>query len=134
VWDVYYAAVGEIAIAQVSLRYINRFDIPLHRDVAEFLRVYPPNPGDLPQEMTKSALRVDLQLPETPGGLLVLQQYLDQPLEEGKANVILDLDHHLVIPESASQNDIRMMIDSLREVKNKTFISCLSPQTQEMIS
>jgi uncharacterized protein (TIGR04255 family) len=133
-WAVYRKILGNAPIDACAVRYINRFTVPVGREISDFLRTYPEVAKELPQQMPSYLMRVELLLSDIPGGLLVLQQHM-APSDPPSSEMTVTLDNEFRLPAAAGTDEgIWDLIESVRELKNKVFVNCLTAEMQERIS
>jgi uncharacterized protein (TIGR04255 family) len=133
-WNHYRAIMKPTGILGCSVRYINRLEVPLGRELSDFLSTYPQIAKGVPQSMTGFLMRADLLLEEFPGGTLVMQEHMIPSEKPGMTGIMLDNDFRVPVGESASDDAVWNLIESLRVVKNRVFVNCLTPEMQRQIA
>jgi uncharacterized protein (TIGR04255 family) len=126
--------VGPFKIRGCSVRYINRLEVPGGEEISQSLLTYPEIGKGLPQLMTGFLMRVELMLDGFPdGSLVVVQQHMVPSEHPGKIGIMLDNDFRVPVAENTTEEGVWKLIESLRGVKNKVFVNCLTPAMQERI-
>jgi uncharacterized protein (TIGR04255 family) len=136
VWNLYREAIGESAVTQFSVRFINKLHLPNSVEISLYLKTFPEISKDLPQSLQNSFMRVELILSgQFTGGVLVVQEFLTNSDKEGHVGMILD--NELRFPLGGpplSDTWIWKRIDSLRELKNQVFRGSITQKLEEMIA
>ena len=134
-WEVYAEVTGHPRVAFYTLRYINRFSIPLDEPIHKYFNVYPEVKGDLPQKANTFVMRLELPIPEAAAGsLLILQQNLAPSLEPGHVYVVLDNEFRFPAGSDVSDEELWASIEAARDIKNKTFLNCITSTLRDIIS
>jgi uncharacterized protein (TIGR04255 family) len=115
------------------VRYINRLEIPAGQELSKFFQTYPEVAKGLPQTLSGYLMRLEMPLNDSPGGALVLQENLVPSDKQGMVGVLLDIEFRYPVKQGTSDEDLWSLIESVREVKNRTFVDCLTSRMQEMI-
>lgn len=128
IWHIYRAATGPLSIVRFGLRYINRLLIPRHREISDYLRLYPHIPDNRdgsPRALNSSFLRIDSILTEPTGQLIVQQATL--PTEQ-EGLVTLSLDFDLQFSQIGSDEGyVWNTLEKARDIKNQLFVDSLTP-------
>jgi uncharacterized protein (TIGR04255 family) len=132
-WQTYREVAKPEAITKVSLKYVNRFDLPLPvKDFAVYFRTYPEVSSALPQSV--SGFFTQLQIPyEDLGAMLVLTQTIVPPPQSGFASVVLDIDLSVPNNPSSDDDDVWELLARLRDRKNEVFEGCITDAARELI-
>jgi uncharacterized protein (TIGR04255 family) len=129
IWDVYLAAIGEVSIAQYSVRYINKIFIPLGEPTQNYVSLHISVPPGLPQAIFNPYLRLTFML-ANPAGILTHQQGLLPSEKEGFALTLLD--NEFSFPASDLTNEgLWPAIDSVRDIKDYYFFNMLTDKMKE---
>jgi uncharacterized protein (TIGR04255 family) len=132
-WDVYRTVSKPEAITGISLRYLNRLDIPLPMgDFKDYFRTVPEVAPGLPQSL--AGFFMQLQIPcADPPAMLVLTQTMVPPPTMGLVSVALDI--NLTIDNDFSNDEDRLwsVLGSFRDRKNEVFESCLTEKARELV-
>jgi uncharacterized protein (TIGR04255 family) len=132
-WNLYRSATGVHPVRRYDVRYINRLDIPAGQQLSEFFNTYPEVAKGLPQMLNGYLMRLEIPLDDFPGGVLVLQEYLVPSDKQGMVGVMLDNGFRFPVKEGISDEELWSLIESVREIKNRTFLDCLTSRMQEAI-
>jgi uncharacterized protein (TIGR04255 family) len=123
-----------IVIPQFSVRYINKLHMPPGSEVSSYLRTYPEISSELPQVMTNSFMRVELDLGNNlPGATLIHQQFYTQSDQPGQVAMILDNEIRVPYQAPLSDPDLWTTIHKTRVLKNRYFRGCITPLMEEII-
>jgi len=121
-------------IPQFSVRYINKLHMPPGTEVSSYLRTYPQISAELPQVMTNSFMRVELDMgSEWPGAALILQQFYTQSDQPGQVAMILDNEIRVPCAAPISDSALWKAIHKTRDLKNRYFLGCITPLMEETI-
>ena len=131
-WEEYKKVTSPLAVTRISLRYINRIEIPLPmNDFNDYILTFPQIAQGLPQGMSNFFVR--LEVPYTDLGILsVITETMDVITEPSKLPLIFDID---VIRETLFQpvsEDIWKSFEKLRDVKNEIFFNSLTSKAKEL--
>ncbi len=133
-WSIYQSLTHPQAIARLTLRYINRLDIPLPvGDIKEYLKTFPEVSPDLTQGL--SGYFMQLQIPqEDLAAMLILNQALVPPPTPNFVSILLDLDLFLEQDIPNDELGIWHIIEQMHQQKNKAFEACITEKTRELIN
>lgn len=135
-WDVYKSGANPSRIHRVSVRFINRVDIPAAEgelvDLDDYFNTAPRIAVELPQSMTNYFMRLQIPLHE-PGVLAIVTETGVQPPSEGLLSTVLDIDV-IVEADSFDESAAWETIDGLRRHKNGIFESCITDKVRALIS
>lgn len=140
-WNHYKTFVGEksgkgIEISRLAVRTINKINLPLPiSDFDDYLTIVPKIPSSLPQSF--NGLFSQIQVPVSNDGsmIAIINQTFDvRQLTQAILPYILDIDviHQQVIPKSISEVDVESVFNSIHEIKNSTFESCITDKAREL--
>jgi uncharacterized protein (TIGR04255 family) len=131
-WNIYRSLTHIDVIARLSVRYINRIDIPLPvGDLKEYLRTFPEVSSDLPQGL--SGYFLQLQIPQADlAATLVLNQALVPPPTSDLVSILLDLDLFRELDIPNKEAEIWDILEQMHEIKNKAFEACITELTREL--
>jgi uncharacterized protein (TIGR04255 family) len=116
-----------------SVRYINRLEIPAGQELSEFFQTYPEVSKGLPQILSGYLMRLEIPLGGISEGKLVLHEHLVQSDTKDMVSVMLDNEFQFPVGDGTEDADLWTRIESVRELKNRTFVDCLTSRMQEMI-
>lgn len=133
-WSIYQSLTRLEAIARLTVRYINRLDIPLPMgDFKDYLRTFPEVSSDLPQGL--SGYFMQLQIPqESPATVLIINQALVSPPTPKFVSILLDLDLFLEKDIPNDEIGIWNILEKMHEQKNKAFEACITDRTRELFN
>lgn len=131
-WGRYLEVVGPLKIARISLRYVNRIDLPLPmKDLRDFILTSPDVPPNLPQTLAGFFLQLKIPFNEKEA-VAILNQTVEPPAED-KLPYIFDTDViHNCDLASDKTDDFLKVVKNLRDVKNNIFHESLTEKTKEL--
>jgi len=132
-WNLYRSLTGVHPIKLYSVRYINRLEIPAGQELSEFFQTYPEVSKGLPQILSGYLMRLEIPLGGISEGKLVLHEHLVQSDTKDTVSVMLDNEFQFPVGDGTGDADLWERIESVRELKNRTFVDCLTSRMQEMI-
>lgn len=128
-WQLYTKVTTPELITRVSLRYINRLEIPLSlKNFNEYITAPPSVPGSLPQALTSFLTRIVMRIPDNKVTAIITQA-LEPVITDKTAAIILDIDVFKEYQFNADGVEAWGLIENLHEVKNKIFFESI---TEEM--
>ena len=124
-WGLYAAITRPTSVSRVSLRYINRLDLPLShgQDFEIFLRSPPELPADAPQMVSRFLSRVTAS-DENSSATAIVTQKLDRPAMP--VPVIIDIDAFWGEDSDPGEAILHRILMSLRALKNRCFFALLT--------
>lgn len=134
-WDLYESVLCPRRITRVSVRYINRVDIPAPSgsgvDLDVYFRTAPKIAPELPQTMNTYFVRVELPIRGS-NGILIITETAVPPVSPNVISALLDLD---AIVQNADLDvaGAWRTIDELRDEKNFAFEACITDATRDLI-
>ncbi len=133
-WSRYRVACEPEAIIQLSLKYVNQFNLPLPvEDFKRYFRTFPDISTDVPQELAGMFMQLQIPIPAAKS-MLVVTQTIVPPPQAGVVSVVLDLQLNRSVHEQMQEEPIWQTFDTLRDEKNKAFEACISDAVREVIS
>lgn len=120
-------------VTRIAVRYINRIDIPsLQDNFEDYFRTLPKLSGELPQQLSKFFMQLEIPQKEIAGRALITQTSLPQSNED-TISVILDID---IFQEDNITADINIWkaCSEMRKLKNTIFRACITSKTEELFS
>jgi uncharacterized protein (TIGR04255 family) len=133
-WDIYRAAAKPEAVTGVTLKYVNRFDIPLPiADFKDYFLTVPEVAPGLPQQLAGFFMQVQIPYSD-PTAMLVLTQTLVPPPAMGIGSVALDINLSVDNNVFGTDDELWLLLDKFRDRKNSVFEACLTPKARELIS
>ncbi|AFY81953.1 TIGR04255 family protein [Oscillatoria acuminata] len=132
-WRIYRSLTTPNRLTRLSLRYINRLDLPLpFEDFKEYLRTVPEVSFDLPQALSGYFLQLQIPYPELTG-ILVLNQAIIPPPKAEVVSVLVDID--LVREEDIPNDEIQLweLIEQYHAQSIQIFESCITDRSRELM-
>ncbi|MBN2568116.1 MAG: TIGR04255 family protein [Deltaproteobacteria bacterium] len=133
-WKLYLSIANPIKISRISLRYINRIEVPLPiSDFSEFILTNPEIAPGLPQGVSNFFMRFEILKEDIPANAVIIVA-MEQPTASNKLPLILDID---VICNHDYTNSMDKMWDDfekLRNLKNEFFFKSITQKTRELFS
>jgi len=132
-WAKYREITTPEAVTRLSLKYVNRFDIPLPiRDFKDFFLTIPEVSPGMPQGLAGFFMQLQIPYPELQS-MLVLTQTLVPPPQAGLVSVVLDIE--MVCANNVPSDDeaIWKLLNQLRQKKNEIFEACITDAARELI-
>ncbi len=131
-WTIFLKKIKPSKITRVAVRNINRIDIPAaHKfNLEEYFRVCPKT-----DDMDFLTFFLQIQVPQTEGGLGIIHQTVTTPIQAGYTSILLDLevfDFQNLLPKD--NNILWERINTLRDQKNSLFEKCITNKTRELFS
>jgi uncharacterized protein (TIGR04255 family) len=134
VWELYTEVSNPEQLEGLSVRYINRLDLPLPiRDLRDYLRTYPELSSDMPLGIT--TYNMQLQVPmEGQNALSIINQRLvpQMPAEADVISIFLDIE--VMSNPGQKISEPWSFLESLRPLKNDLFEACITNRMRELIS
>lgn len=143
-WEAYRSITKATSVTRISVRYINRIDIPLREgegrtSLEDYIRVYPELPSDFPPDggpMSMYFLQVQVAQPDI-DSMLVINSTPQPTADEQAVSITLDLDlfsQQLEEPwEAENDKGIWGFLESLHERKNEVFEASITDMTRRLI-
>lgn len=133
IWEIYKRHVKPESIVRISLRYINKIEIPVpFKNFQEYVTNMPPIPNCLPQSFSNFFMQI--QVPFVDDKLDVL---LTQTIEHKLDNIlpfILDIDVIKTKDLSTDSEWLRLQFEKFREIKNSTFENCITDNSRNLFN
>lgn len=131
-WDYYREKTNPSKITRISLRYINRIEVPLpFKDFNEYILINPQIPPNLPQELSQLFMRLEIPKDDIGANAIIIQT-IEPATTEKKLPLIFDID---VIRESEyikNMDDIWADFENLHDFKNEIFFKGITDKTKEL--
>jgi uncharacterized protein (TIGR04255 family) len=131
-WGLYREAARPLEVTRVAVRYVNQIDIPLPIiDNKEYFLTSPEVSPKLPQEL--SGFFMQLQFPQADfGGMLILNQAALSSRQPDTNSIVLDLDVFKADLHLKPDDDIWLLLETLRNRKNEFFEGCITDKTRAL--
>lgn len=127
-WSIFSARMRPRVVTRVALRYINRLELPFRPgdDFSRYLTAAPVVPEGAPQNVSEFLARVVAHDDNTEAVVITTQQLtVPQP---NSPLVVIDVDTFRGGEFSTEADDLRVILEQLRELKNRTFFSLLTEE------
>jgi uncharacterized protein (TIGR04255 family) len=132
-WSMYRANLKPEAITRLTIKYVNRFDIPLPvKDLKDFFRTVPEISPDMPQDLSGFFMQLLIPYPELMS-MLVLTQTLVPPPRTGIVSVGLDIELNCMNNVPFEDDDIWNFFEKFRVAKNSIFEASITDAARELI-
>jgi uncharacterized protein (TIGR04255 family) len=132
-WNAYKSIAKPVKITAITLRYLNRIDIPLPlNDFSDYLRTVPVISSDLPQGLSGYFMQLTMPLEDLKNGMVIINETMVPPPSPDFASILLDI--LVSISESMPTDDesVWEAFEKVRHKKNLVFNSCLTEKAKEM--
>jgi uncharacterized protein (TIGR04255 family) len=133
VWSAYVQAMQPVAITRIALKYVNQVKLPfgVGDEFTRFLTAPPPTPHGALEAVSEFLTRV-VSHKEDNRTAVITTQKLNVTDPGPSSNYVLDVDAFVLDDFSVSANELRPILDSLREIKNQTFFAHLTEEAVEL--
>lgn len=134
-WGLFVDIAHPEAITRISLRYINRLEIPLPMpDLREYLRTSPDIAREIPHAVSELFMR--LVIPQPTGAVAIVTETLE-PIERRSSGDILPfiLDIDVLRQEALVPSNVDALWErfgQLRDVKNEIFFNSITPKAEAL--
>lgn len=117
----------------MSLKYVNRFDIPLPlRDFKDYFLTIPEIAPGVLQGLAGFFMQLQIPYPDVEA-MLVLTQTLVPPPKAGLVSVVLDIELGRANNIPSDDDGLWQLLDQLREKKNSIFEACITDAARGLI-
>lgn len=131
IWEIYDRAINPDNISRIAIRYINKINIPLPFDnFQEYIINMPPIPTCLPQTFKNFFMQIEVPC-DTEEANVLLTETIEQPSGD-KLPLILDIDVYKTL--NIDKNNLADYFNTFRDLKNKTFESCITDKTRSLFN
>lgn len=131
-WELYFRIAKPIEIKRISLRYINRIDVPLPiKDFSEFILTNPQIAPELPQEVSNFFMRLEMQKEEIPATAVIIVTTGKQT-EPDKLPLIVDIDVFRSHDYFGNMDEMWKDFEKLRNLKNEMFFKSITEKAKEL--
>lgn len=136
-WDVWRNEAGPTQLARIGVRYINRIDVPLETTsmlrVEDYLNFFPQSPDELNEPILSYTIQVVRPLGCDDCGLMLNSGTIPSPLV-GFVSFLLDIDISREKYLPLRNDELRVLLDKVREHKNRVFESCITDLARGLFS
>ncbi|WP_414528759.1 TIGR04255 family protein [Nodularia chucula] len=131
-WDIYQIATDSKTVSRVTVRYINRLDLPLpFNDFKEYLLTVPEISPKISQGLSDYFMQ--LQIPqEDVEAMLVLTEAIIPP-SDNMISVLLDINLFADVDFDSNRHDHWRLLETFRIRKNEIFEGCITDKTRELL-
>lgn len=114
------------------MKYVNQLQLPFQAgdEFSKYLTAAAPTPNGAPQTVSEFLCRVVAQSEDRPATVITTQQ-LTTP-ESGFPLTVIDVDAFLEGEFSVDPSELRPILNSLRDIKNRTFFAHLTDEAVEL--
>lgn len=133
----YYNIVQPIKITRVSLRYINRLDIPLSvKNFKDYLKTIPVIAPDVPQDLTDFFMRLVIPEATKTSNIAIITETIDKTskLTGNILPLIFDIDVLRKVNLKPDNPEIDKIFETLRDYKNNIFNNSVTEKMKKLIS
>lgn len=132
-WTKYKEIAKPSAVRLLSLRYINRVDLPNPSELKEYFSTYPEVSQALPQQLNTFAMQLSLPITQIEATLLLNQAAVPAPSAD-LASVLLDLQVFVQVDKALEEGSIWQKFEEFRICKNQAFEACITDKLRERMS
>lgn len=131
-WDLYFQLTNPIKITRITLRYINKIEIPLPmKDFKEYILTVPEIAPKLPQGLANFFMRLEIPNPDIETTAIITQT-MENPTKDQKLPLIFDIDVFQDKPYLSNKAEIWEQFEKLRSFKNDIFFNSITEKTKEL--
>ncbi len=135
-WELYATRFSPVKVTGLSVRYINRIEIPWTEaqqvDFRWYFRTFPEVSTDLDVGMAGFHMRLDMPLASI-GARLILNQAMLPPASPSPASISVLFDSDIVSSlDALEEGTMWERLEVLRTAKNDVFESCITNLTREL--
>lgn len=132
-WEIYYSVANPTLIHSITLRYIDKLDIPLpFSDFNEYITNAPVTSRELPQELTSFFYQIQTDYDDIGAHLILSQSMLPQTNDE-LVNIILDINLQKNLEISADNIDFWQDLETLHNRMNHVFRASITEKMEGII-
>ncbi len=129
-WQYYKDMASPENITRLSLRYINRLEIPLPiRDFKDYILTTPEIAPELPQQLSSALMRLVLPISNH---VAIVTQTFDTPSNTNILPLILDIDVFHERVYAVDSEEIWEVFEELRILKNDIFFKSITDKAKEL--
>lgn len=131
-WNIYHNKTSPELISRIAVRYINRIDLPLPiTDFSDYLTAPPSIPKNAPQAVSSFLTRVVVHDSEWQLDANITQA-MERSAKRDFVTVIIDVDAYKAGEFVPQTDDIWMVFNHLRDLKNRIFFGSITEKTARM--
>lgn len=134
IWEQFRDHVRPAAIGRLSVRYINRLDIPAASvELKKYLATVPEIADGMPQTIQSYFMQIVLPMEDAHATAIVNQALVPPPVP-GTTSILLDIDLFRDQDVPQDEQGIWQAFEELRTAKNRIFDATLTQDAKELIS
>lgn len=132
-WGHYLAIAKPINVVRLSLRYINKIEIPLpFKDFKEYILTIPDIAPGIPSNISGLFTQLTIQNPEIKAQANIIETIKKVTSDRGTLPFIFDIDVSRNAILESSSPEIWDILDQLRNFKNQIFLNSLTSKAKEL--
>lgn len=132
-WNRYLEIVKPDQVTGLSVRYVNRFDLPGNRvELSDYFRTYPTVSEDIKYDLSGFLNQLHIPMPDIHGQAIITQARVPPP-DESVISVLLDITVSSVIQLPTENFSLESKMNILRSRKNELFEACMKSQARDLI-
>ncbi|MGH9542757.1 MAG: TIGR04255 family protein [Terriglobales bacterium] len=128
VWALYVRVAEPLQVTRLGTRYVNRESLPNGIAPGRVLEEPPKVPPPAPSSIQRFVALVELRDAETTANATVIQAM--EPTQAG-TNVFLDIDAYRIVTLSPQSPEIPLVLETLRQLKNRIFFASVTESAVE---
>lgn len=129
-WSTFGEVAGSARIWRISIRYINRLELPLGKNIQDFLNIYPDCRPPMPEGLDGFFLRVQMSHAEL-HAVSLLSLTTVHAERDDHTGLLLDFD--LFSTEIEEPSNVWGLLDTLHEKQVELFNASLTPKMKELL-
>lgn len=131
-WKSYIENTKPQKILRISMRYINRIEIPLPmRDFKEYILTHLQIAPDLPQAISQFFIRFEIPNYKIPATAVIIQT-IENVTDKNRLPLIFDIDVIRENEYSIDSSEVWTDFENLHDFKNDIFFSSITEKTKEL--
>lgn len=132
VWSAFAEAFQPASVTRVALKYINQLRLPYRpgEDFLRFLAAPPPTPDGTFQSVSEFLTRVASHSEDSAVTVIITQKLASGGLEQSE--YVMDVDVFTAGEFPVGSSELRPLLDSLRELKNRAFFAHLTDEAVQL--
>lgn len=131
-WPRYRSVAAPVRVTRLTVRYVNRIEIPAESELKDFLLTAPDIAPGIPQLISGYAMQVAVPYDETTA--MVIREAMVEPPRPDIVAVLLDLAISRDVQLSPDSHDVRVELEELHLLEIEAFERCITNRTREIIS
>ncbi len=133
-WKLFSNVTDLIQINSLSLRYINRIDLPVlpFNDLGEYLNTLPKFNTSVTGEPNNFFMQLQIPQKDIQADLIITEALIDEPKIKDKLSLILDID--VIKKALASKDNIWELLEQFHDRKNVVFEDSITAKIRGLIN